>query len=786
MGILVSDEWQPMDQKTMTKEKRIKEGSETWGIEGMHCASCVNSVEKALGGVQGVRGVQVNLASETARVEYDESAPGEEVLRDAVDRAGYRLLDRKAGSRERFEEKRRRDHEQVETARKRMWISWVVTAPLMVWMGIEMLLGIHLTPPLVMEAVMTIAAGAVLLGPGRATLRSGLKSGWNRTPNMDLLITIGTLASWATGGLAVAHHLGWIRFPMHSFAAIAAMIMAFHLTGRSIESRAMGRASEAILKLLTLEAKSARRIDEQGEEQEVAIDSLQPGDRVRVRPGETVPADGQVMDGKGSVNESMMTGESVPVSKETEEKVIGGTVLLEGSLVVRVSAVGEESFLNRVIRMVEEAQGSKVPIQQLADRVTALFVPAVLLLAVATAAVWLLLPGWMVPIVEWGAAWIPWIETGLSPGAYAFYAALAVLVIACPCALGLATPVALMVGTGLGAQNGILVRRAGAIQALGEIDTIVFDKTGTLTRGEPSVRSLVHLEEGADDEELLRWIGAAESPSEHPLSRALTDYVRDRVGTFPSAESFSSSAGMGIEARVGGHTVLVGNERHMQMNLVMLSREITRRAQELEQGGHTVLHVAVDGKPAALIALADTLRGESAGVIGELHRRGLRTVMLTGDGEAAARAIAKQAGIDDVHARVLPDRKADVIESLQKEGRRVVMVGDGVNDAPALTRADVGLAIGTGTDIAIESGDLVLVQGDLQGVIRALDLSRETFRTIRQNLFWAWFYNLVMIPVAVIGLMHPVLAEAAMAFSSINVIANSRRLHRRLPGFRNR
>ncbi|MGM0507151.1 MAG: heavy metal translocating P-type ATPase [Bacteroidota bacterium] len=770
----------------MSEEKRPKENAETWGIEGMHCASCVSSVEKALGGVSGVRDVQVNLASETARVEYETSAPGEEDLRKAIDRAGYRLLDRKAGSRERFEEKRKRDHEQVETARKRMWISWAVTAPLMVWMGIEMLLGIHLTPPLVMEAVMTIAAGAVLLGPGRSTLRSGLKSGWNLTPNMDLLITLGTLASWATGGLAVAHHLGWIHFPMHSFAAIAAMIMAFHLTGRSIESRAKGRASEAILKLLTLEAKTARKIDDEGEEQEVSVESLQPGDRVRVRPGETVPADGQILEGKGSVDESMMTGESVPVTKSGEERVIGGTILLEGSLVVRVNAVGEESFLSRVIRMVEEAQGSKVPIQQLADRVTAVFVPAVLVLALVTAAVWLLFPGWMVPIVEWGSGWIPWIQTGLSPGTYAFYAALAVLVIACPCALGLATPVALMVGTGLGAQNGILVRRAGAIQTLGESDTIVFDKTGTLTRGEPSVRTLVRLDGAPGEEELLRWIGAAESPSEHPLSRALTGYARERVGKLPGAETFSSSAGMGIEATVEGHALLLGNERHMQMNLVMISKTIAERARELESDGHTVLHVAVDGTPVALVALADTLREETTGVIGELHRRGLRTVMLTGDGEAAARAISRQAGIDEVHARVLPDRKAHVIETLQQEGRRVVMVGDGVNDAPALTRADVGLAIGTGTDIAIESGDLVLVQGDLQGVIRALDLSRETFRTIRQNLFWAWFYNLVMIPVAVIGLMHPVLAEAAMAFSSINVIANSRRLHRRLPGFRSR
>lgn len=649
--------------------------------------------------------------------------------------------------------------------------SWVVTAPLMLWMFVEMVLGLHLSSPLVMESVMVLGAAYTLFGPGFDTLKSALISSRNFTPNMDVLIALGTFASLATGLVSLGYLLGILGSPFYSFAGIAAMIMAFHLTGRYIEVKARGRASEAITKLLTLEAKSARII-RNGLEEEIPADELKKGDVMIIRPGEKIPTDGYVVDGKSSVNESMVTGESMPALRTTGDKVVGGTINIEGTIRVGASEVGEETFLNRVIQMVEEAQGSKIPIQDFADKITAVFVPVILLLTLATFIVWALFPETLRPMLLWADSFIPWLITDLEPISQAFFVALAVLVIACPCALGLATPTALMVGTGLGAENGILIRKGESIQRLQEVTTFVFDKTGTLTKGEPEVVDWVDLFEA--DGSFEERVAALENMSEHPLSKAITSHLS--VGEYKKAENFQSYTGMGVEAEVEEHSVLAGNADLLSLKSIGMDQKALDISKRLQEEGTTPIFLVEDQKIHSICGIKDTIKKETPEVIRAIHDLGFKTVMLTGDQKRVAEIIAEQIGMDDVIAQVKPGEKADVIRKLQKNGDVVAMIGDGVNDAPALTQADVGIALGTGTDIAIESGSMILVDGNPQAILKAINLSRLTFKKIRQNLFWAFFYNLVMLPVAMVGWMHPVLAEIAMALSSINVVGNSRRL----------
>lgn len=649
--------------------------------------------------------------------------------------------------------------------------SWAVTAPLMLWMFVEMVLGLHLSSPLVMESVMVLGAAYTLFGPGFDTLKSALISSRNFTPNMDVLIALGTFASLATGLVSLGYLLGILGSPFYSFAGIAAMIMAFHLTGRYIEVKARGRASEAITKLLTLEAKSARII-RNGLEEEIPADELKKGDVMIIRPGEKIPTDGYVVDGKSSVNESMVTGESMPALRTTGDKVVGGTINIEGTIRVGASEVGEETFLNRVIQMVEEAQGSKIPIQDFADKITAVFVPVILLLTLATFIVWALFPETLRPMLLWADSFIPWLITDLEPISQAFFVALAVLVIACPCALGLATPTALMVGTGLGAENGILIRKGESIQRLQEVTTFVFDKTGTLTKGEPEVVDWVDLFEA--DGSFEERVAALENMSEHPLSKAITSHLS--VGEYKKAENFQSYTGMGVEAEVEEHSVLAGNADLLSLKSIGMDQKALDISKRLQEEGTTPIFLVEDQKIHSICGIKDTIKKETPEVIRAIHDLGFKTVMLTGDQKRVAEIIAEQIGMDDVIAQVKPGEKADVIRKLQKNGDVVAMIGDGVNDAPALTQADVGIALGTGTDIAIESGSMILVDGNPQAILKAINLSRLTFKKIRQNLFWAFFYNLVMLPVAMVGWMHPVLAEIAMALSSINVVGNSRRL----------
>ena len=749
---------------------------ESFQIEGMHCAGCVNSVQKALNKMEGVSRADVNLANETALVEYDESLIQLTDLEGAVADSGYTLIKKKSESHDQLKEKREREQKKLDSARSKMIRSWAVTIPVMIWMLLEMVGGIHLTSMLVMELFMTAAAIYVIFFPGMETVKSAWKSSLNLSPNMDVLITIGTVASLSTGFMAIGGQLGMMQFDIHSFAGIGAMIMAFHLTGRYIETKAKGHASDAITKLLTLEATTARVIRD-GKESEILVSELKVGDVMIVRPGEKVPADGVIIDGSSSLNEAMITGESMPVMKEKGDSVTGGTVNEEGSIRVKAEKIGEDTFLKHVIRMVEEAQGTRVPVQELADKITAIFVPVILIVALLTFAVWMIFPGLMDPILVWAEAWIPWVQTDATVFGKAFFASLAVLVIACPCALGLATPTALMVGTGLGAENGILIRKGEAIQLLTEVSHIVFDKTGTITEGKPKVTG-VELFEGIDKDELVMLAASVENLSEHPISRAIADYAGENNIGQKEAKNFKSYAGKGVSGEISNKNVVVGNTRLMEEQEINVPAEKKEIAESLEGEGYTVVYVSVDGKVVALISVADTIKPDSVDAIQSLKKMGFQTMILTGDNERVAKAIANEAGIDDVIAGVLPDDKADAIKKLQEKGAKVMMVGDGVNDAPALATADVGVALGTGTDIAIESGSVVIMDGKLTAVVKAINLGENTFKKIKQNLFWAFIYNIVMIPVAIIGLMHPVLAEAAMAVSSVSVIGNSKRLQK--------
>ena len=747
-------------------------------ITGMHCASCSANVEKVLNRIDGVNSANVNLATEKATVRLLPDQVGIEDLRAAVEDAGYSVAAvERAGAERRLARERERleeDQRKVEQARDGMKWAWVFTAPVMAWMIPEMVFGVMWPSPLVFNLGMIVLAVPVLFIWGRPTIVAGFKSLVNRTPTMDTLIAIGASVAFATGFVTVAYNLGFAP-KLLNYAGVGAMIMAIHLTGRYVETKARGRTSAAIQKLLSLEARTAR-VEREGEEVEVPIEEVEVGDVMVVRPGEKIPTDGEVTFGRSSVDESLATGESMPVGKSEGDPVIGATINKEGLLKIRATGVGEDTFLAHVIRMVEEAQGTKVPIQEFADRVTAVFVPTVLAVATATFLAWLIFPSFFAGIAQWASAFLPWVDPSLSRVSLAIFAAVAVLVIACPCALGLATPTALMVGTGVGAENGVLVRSGAAIQTLREIDTIVLDKTGTITKGEPGVTDVISAGNWTDVD-LVRYAAGAEAGSEHPLGQAIVEYARANRFEIDAPIGFEALMGRGVHARIDDKDVLVGSGRLMGEEGVSVA-ELDAQFERLEDEAKTAMYVAVDGGLAGVIAVADQLKDDSRRAIAELSDFGLETVMLTGDNKRTAEAIAGQVGVDRVLAEVLPDQKVAEIKRLQGEGRTVAMVGDGINDAPALKQANVGIAIGTGTDIAIEAADVTLVQGDLSAVVRAIRLSRATFRKIRQNLFWAYFYNVIAIPVAILGFLHPAIAEAAMAFSSINVVTNANRLRR--------
>jgi len=550
--------------------------------------------------------------------------------------------------------------------------------------------------------------------------------------------------------------------------------MAFHLTGRYIESAAKGRASSAIRKLLELGAKTAK-ILEDGEEKEVSVEDVKVGDIMIVRPGEKIPTDGELIEGESTVDESMATGESMPVKKRPGDSVIGATLNQMGLIKVRATKIGKDTFLSQVIKLVEECQGTKVPIQKFADRVTFYFVPSVIGIAILTFLLWIFFPQIFTSIAEWASGFLPWVNLQISTVSLALFAMVAVLVIACPCALGLATPTALMVGSGMGAQHGILFRSGEAIQTIKEVKTIVFDKTGTITKGKPELTDSIPLN-GYTNNELLKYAASLEKGSEHPIARAILEKAASENIKLEDPINFEAVSGMGIRGTVDGKKILIGNEGLMNLEGMSLGT-IESAKEELQNEAKTVIILAIDIKIAGLLAVADSLKEDAVDSIQTLKEMGFRTLMLTGDNEKTAQAIANKVGIDDVLSNVLPQDKQKLIEKLQEE-QMVAMVGDGINDAPALTQANVGIAIGTGTDIAIEASDITLVKGDISSVVKAIKLSLATFRKIKENLFWAFFYNIIAIPIAILGLLHPLIAEASMAFSSINVVTNSLRLRR--------
>ncbi len=732
--------------------------SEELDISGMHCASCAQMIEKSLRGLDGVADANVNFATEEATVEYDSDVATRDDLVQAVEDAGYGV-EEEAESGAKGEDKSVRE---MRAARWRMVLAWVITGPIIALM-IPQMIGWYTVPGY--EWLMVLLAVPVLAVAGFSTYRSALRSLSNVNANMDVLIMLGSGAAFLTGPFNVA------GFEVFNYAGVGAMIMAFHLTGRFVEAKARGRASQAIRKLLEMEAKAARIIED-GEEREIPIDEVQVGDVMMVRPGEKIPTDGEVVEGESAVDESMATGESIPVTRREGDEVIGSTINQQGVLKIRATKVGKDTFLSQVVEMVKEAQGTRVPIQGFADKVTGYFVPTVVGLSAITFVLWIVFPntfGIITDAVRPVLWWVPPSKVGTV--SLAIFAAVAVMVIACPCALGLATPTALMVGSGMGAQNGILIRSGEAIQAMKDVHTLVFDKTGTITRGQPEVTDIKPVE-GVDEDELLRWAASLEMNSEHPLGRAVVEEAEARELELNDADDFEAVTGKGIRGNVNGKKVLVGTRKLLDQENAEYD-EVDEVMTDLEEGGATSMLVSVDGRAIGTLGLADTLKENSEEAIRELQEMGFEVAMITGDNERTARAIAGKVGIDRVLAEVLPDEKTAEIRRLQDEVGMVAMVGDGINDAPALTQADVGIAIGSGTDIAIESADITLVRGELGAVVSGIKLSRATFRKIKQNLFWAFGYNLVAIPVAMLGLLHPAIAEAAMAFSSVSVVSNS-------------
>ncbi|MST33531.1 heavy metal translocating P-type ATPase [Acidimicrobiaceae bacterium USS-CC1] len=705
-------------------------------IGGMTCASCAARIEKKLNKLDGVAAT-VNFASEHAAVAFDPSRVSVEQLIGAVEAAGYEAALPEAVS----------DDDPARPYRRRLVAAVASSVPLLVLAWFP-----GARPP-GWEWVSLVLATPAVFWAGWPFHRAAAANARHGAATMDTLISLGTLAAWLWSTVVLLAGI-----PTAVYFDTAASITALILLGRYLEARAKRRSGDAIRRLLEMGAKEARVLRD-GVEVEVPVEHLAVGDLFVVRPGEKIATDGTVRHGSSAVDQSMLTGESVPVEVAPGDVVAGATVNTSGRLVVEATRVGASTALAQIARLVGEAQAGKAPVQRLADRVSAVFVPVVIAISAATLAGWLL---------------------GGASATAAFTAAVAVIVVACPCALGLATPTALMVGTGRGAQIGVVIKGPEVLEQTRQVTTIVLDKTGTITEGRMAVSALVPAE-GVSEDELLRLAAAAEDASEHPIARAVAGEGRDRLGRLPAVESFTARAGLGVEAVVDGHAVVVGRPSFLADWAIPLPDPVAREADRLEASGNTVVAVASDGRLAGLVAVADRVKPTSAGAIARLRDLGLTPILLTGDNERAARAVAEEVGIDRVLAGVLPQDKAAEIARLQQAGEVVAMVGDGVNDAPALARADLGLSIGTGTDVAIEASDLTLVSGDLNAAADAIRLSRRTLATIKGNLVWAFGYNVAAIPLAVAGVVNPIVAAAAMAFSSVFVVTNSLRLRRFRP-----
>lgn len=726
------------------------------GIDGMHCAACSARTEKALSQMPGVAKASVNLALEEASISYDDRKLSLQDFANTIARLGFKV---------RAEELRddNQQLQQMKLAEKRMWISWIITLVVTILMIPHMLFSSTIFGHSTDAWLMFVLSLVAMLIPARGVYVSAYKSIVSGGANMDVLIAMGTIASLLVAPLSLIVK----GISPHSFAGIAAMIISFHLTGRYLEARARGKASEAIRKLLNLGAKTATILQD-GQELEIPIRKLQVGDIFIVKPGTKIPTDGVIEAGESSIDESMATGESLPPFRKVGDAVLGSTMNLDGYLQVRATRIGSDTFLANVIKLVSEAQHSKVPIQLLADKITAIFVPIVLVLAALVFLSWLLFPQQMHYLAGIIHSVIP-LNQPAEGLAAALMAAIATLVIACPCALGLATPTALMVGSGIGANSGILIKSGEALQRMRELNALIFDKTGTLTYGKPELIQIESLE--GNDDANLALAAVLESASEHPLAHAIVQAAKNLQ--LPQRESFVSIPGKGISGVVEGKKCLVGSYNYLQEEGIDNLRQPDARVKHGTQIG-----LAVDGRLTAWFYLADTIKENAVPMVAELKKRGITTYLISGDNETNARVIAEACGIDAVLANVLPADKATKVKELQARGLVVGMVGDGVNDAPALKQADIGFAMGLGTDIAIEAADITLLRGDLNLIPMAIKLSTQTFAKIRQNLFWAFFYNLVAIPLAAFGILHPVVAEMAMAMSSVTVVSNANLLKR--------
>jgi Cu+-exporting ATPase len=743
----------------------------TLPIHGMSCASCVKKVENALNGLEGVVRATVNFATERATVQYIPGAVSMEDFRRGVKDAGYEVLEVEGARKEDIVDREKAAREAGYRKLRRKFVTGIILVIPVFLLAYWRALGLSDVYNLnrgVGFYLQWIFQTPIQFWVGWQFYSGAWKTAKHGSTDMNTLIAVGTSAAYLYSVLAILFpglFVGQGLAPEVYFDTAGAIVILI-LLGRLLEARAKGQTSEAIKKLIGLQAKTARVVRD-GQEGDIPVEEVVIGDRLIVRPGEKIPVDGTVEEGHSSVDESMVTGESIPVEKTPGDGVIGATINKTGSFRFQATQVGRDTVLAQIIKMVEEAQGSKPPIARLADVIASYFVPAVIGIAIVTFIVWYF----------WGPA--PALT-------YALLNFVAVLIIACPCALGLATPTSIMVGTGKGAENGVLIRGGEALETAHKLTTIVMDKTGTLTRGEPSVTDIVPLD-GHGEEEILRYAASAEKGSEHPLGEAIVNRAKDKNISLIHPQDFRAIAGHGIEATIDGVSLLMGNSKLMNDRGISL-KEFTLKAEELSSQGKTPMFVAFGKNLAGIIAVADTLKVNSQEAVQALHKMGIEVVMITGDNRRTAEAIGRQIGIDRVLAEVLPEGKASEVKKLQAEGKKVAMVGDGINDAPALAQADVGIAIGTGTDVAMESADITLISGDLRGVVTAIALSKATLTNIKENLFWAFAYNSILIPVAAgilfpfFGiLLNPIFAAAAMGLSSVTVVSNALRLRRFKP-----
>ncbi|HDX9712385.1 heavy metal translocating P-type ATPase [Bacillus cereus] len=754
-----------MYDPTKTNPQQFKEKVESLGygivsdkaeftVSGMTCAACANRVEKRLNKLDGVNKATVNFALEAATVDFNPDEVNVNEMKSAITKLGYKLEvkpdDQDASTDHRLQE--------IERQKKKFIISFILSFPLL-WAMVShfsFTSFIYLPDMLMNPWVQLALATPVQFIIGGQFYVGAYKALRNKSANMDVLVALGTSAAYFYSVYLSIQSIGSSKHMTDLYFETSAVLITLIILGKLFEAKAKGRSSEAIKKLMGLQAKTATVVRD-GTEIKILIEEVVAGDIVYVKPGEKIPVDGEIVEGKSAIDESMLTGESIPVDKSIGDVVIGSTINKNGFLKVKATKVGRDTALAQIIKVVEEAQGSKAPIQRVADQISGIFVPVVVVIAIITFAVWMIF---------------------VTPGDFggALEKMIAVLVIACPCALGLATPTSIMAGSGRSAEYGILFKGGEHLEATHRLDTVILDKTGTVTNGKPVLTDVI-VADGFNENELLRLVGAAERNSEHPLAEAIVEGIKEKKIDIPSSETFEAIPGFGIESVVEGKHLLIGTRRLMKkFNIVI--EEVSKSMEALEREGKTAMLIAIDKEYAGIVAVADTVKDTSKAAIARLKKMGLDVVMITGDNTQTAQAIAGQVGIDHVIAEVLPEGKAEEVKKLQANGKKVAMVGDGINDAPALATANIGMAIGTGTDVAMEAADITLIRGDLNSIADAIFMSKMTIRNIKQNLFWALAYNALGIPIAALGFLAPWVAGAAMAFSSVSVVLNALRLQR--------